>query len=350
MWEVVYNHYVNLKGIDAPYVAEAAARVRPERGPQGGHPSAYDFLSYGTLTYTLDPIKEGVAPSGLRALWSGSQVTLSWWGSAHAEGYQVQRASQSGGPYVTIGTTGPKDLNFIDQNVAQGATYHYVVTSKGPGVWKGKTSAELEVRQKLMAKYDFNGNTRDSAGQSRDAVATGAPAYTQGHGNGSFRAIEFDGKNDYLTLPPAIANFQDITIAAWVYWDGGKDFQRVFDFGGDVTKNMFFTVKAGDKMRFEITTSRGTDGTGRLEAPAMKPHRWTHIAITLNNHTGTVYVDGEVVATGPILLDPLFTQNHCYIGKSQYPDPLFKGRIEDFRIYDYGLSAEAVREAFQGRK
>jgi len=201
MFELIYNHYANLKGIATPYVKEAAEKVRPERGPQGGHPSAYDFLSYGTLTYTLDPIKEDALPSGLRASWSGGQVTLSWWGSAHAERYEVRRASQSGGPYVTIGTAGAKDTTFIDQNVTEGAAYYYVVTSNGPGVWKGKSSTELEVRQKLVVQYDFEGNLRDRAGQHH-AVAEGAPAYTQGHGRG--RAIELDGSKTISRCPPPL--------------------------------------------------------------------------------------------------------------------------------------------------
>lgn len=100
-------------------------------------------------------------------------------------------------------------------------------------------------------------------------------------------------------------------------------------------------------MRFEITTSRGTDGTGRLEAPALKPRRWTHVAVTLSGDTGTLYVDGEAVNTASITIDPLFTRNRCYIGKSQWLDPLFKGRIDDFRIYNYPLPASAMREVFQ---
>jgi hypothetical protein len=347
MFELIYNHYANVKGIAAPYVKEAAEKVRPERDPHGGHPSAYDFLSYGTLAYTLDPIKEDAPPSGLRACWTANQITLSWWGSANAESYQVQRATQKGGPYVTIGTAGQKDTTLIDQNVSDGTAYYYVVTAKGPGGSRGKTSPELEVRQKLAARYEFKGNVRDTGGQ-QNGIAVGKPSYTQGHGNG--RAIELDGKQDYVVLPTGVANDQDITISAWVYWDGGKDFQRVFDFGGDVTKYLFLTPKVGDKMRFEITTSHGMDGTGRLEAPALTPHRWTHVAVCLSGDTGTLYVDGQAAATATITLDPLFTQNRCYIGKSQYPDALFKGRIEDFRIYNYGLSAAAIREVFESHR
>ena len=72
--------------------------------------------------------------------------------------------------------------------------------------------------------------------------------------------------------------------------------------------------------------------------------------VTLNGDAGTLYVDGEAANTATITLDPLFTQNRCYIGKSQYPDPLFKGRIDDFRIYNYALSAEAVRDVFRRGK
>jgi hypothetical protein len=348
MWELVYNHYANRKGIATPFVKEAAAKVRPEAGPNpGGHPSGYDWLGFGTLTYTLDSPKEDSPPSGLRGFWSRNEITLSWWGSAHAERYKIQRATKSGGPYVTIGSAGAKDTTYIDKNVTNGTSYYYVIESNGPGVWNGKASAELEVAQKLVTQYRFEGNIKDGVGRN-DAVAHGNPVYAQGAGSG--KALALDGVKDYLMLPTGIANYQDITIAAWVYWEGEKNFERIFDFGGDVTKYMMLTPKAGEVMRFEITTSRGNEGTGRLEAPALKPRRWTHVAITLNGDTGTLYVDGEAVNTVPITLAPFFTQNQCYIGKSQWPDPLFKGRIDDFRIYNYALPAAAIRDVFQRLK
>ena len=343
MFELTYNHYVNRRGIAAPYVKEAAEKLRPERGPHGGHPSFYDWFGYGTLAYTLDPVKESAPPSGLRASWSGRQVTLSWWGSAYADNYVVQRASKSSGPYTAIGTVPAKDTTFVDGNVTSGTAYYYVVRAEGARMAAPKSSAELELKQRLTAQYAFEGDTRDGVGQ-KHGIASGSPTY--GSGRGAGKAMQFDGEKDFLLLPSGIANYQDITIAAWVYWDGGGDYQRVFDFGGDVTKNMFLTPKARDRMRFEITTSRGNEGTGRLEAPPLTPQKWTHVAVTLDGDTGTLYMDGEPVSEAPITLDPLFTQNRCYIGKSQYPDPLFKGRIDDFRIYNYALTPAAVRGIF----
>jgi hypothetical protein len=57
IWELVYNHYVNRRGLAAPDVATLAAQVRPEGGggDYGPNSGGYDQLGYGTLTFTLDP-------------------------------------------------------------------------------------------------------------------------------------------------------------------------------------------------------------------------------------------------------------------------------------------------------
>jgi hypothetical protein len=58
IWELVYNHYVNRRGLAAPDVAAIAAQVRPEGGggDYGPNSGGFDQLGYGTLTFTLDPM------------------------------------------------------------------------------------------------------------------------------------------------------------------------------------------------------------------------------------------------------------------------------------------------------
>lgn len=57
IWELIYNHYVVLKGLKAPYVEKYAALVRPEGGggDYGPNSGGYDALGYGTLTFSLVP-------------------------------------------------------------------------------------------------------------------------------------------------------------------------------------------------------------------------------------------------------------------------------------------------------
>ncbi|NEU70080.1 T9SS type A sorting domain-containing protein [Spirosoma agri] len=60
VWELVYNHYVNRKGLSAPYIARFAQIVRPEGGGGNFGPNSggYDQLGFGTLTASLEePVK-----------------------------------------------------------------------------------------------------------------------------------------------------------------------------------------------------------------------------------------------------------------------------------------------------
>jgi hypothetical protein len=55
IWELLYNHYVVLKGLKAPHVQAFAEKVRPEGGggDYGPNSGGFDELGYGTLMYTL---------------------------------------------------------------------------------------------------------------------------------------------------------------------------------------------------------------------------------------------------------------------------------------------------------
>lgn len=54
MWELVYNHYVKLKGLKAQWLTMAAKSVRPEGGggDYGSNSGGYDQLGFGTLLYS----------------------------------------------------------------------------------------------------------------------------------------------------------------------------------------------------------------------------------------------------------------------------------------------------------
>lgn len=68
VWELVYNHYVKLKGLPAPYTSRMAAKVRPEGGggDYGSNSGGFDQLGYGTLTATLNEDATSNAPDASR--------------------------------------------------------------------------------------------------------------------------------------------------------------------------------------------------------------------------------------------------------------------------------------------
>jgi len=50
----------------------------------------------------------------------------------------------------------------------------------------------------------------------------------------------------------------DFTVAAWVYWNGASNNQRIFDFGTGIGEYLYLTPRDGSgHLRFGITTNLG---------------------------------------------------------------------------------------------
>ncbi len=199
----------------------------------------------------------------------------------------------------------------------------------------------------IKTRYKFDGNANDSIGSNHGTV-TGTVSYPTGK---IVQAIDLDGSSDYVTLPAGLFNSDDITIAAWVYWDGGDIWQRIFDFGNNTTQYMFLTPSSySSTLRFAITTS-GNGAEQRVETTQPTTGAWTHVAVTLQGDVGKIYVGGVLKNTNTSMsLNPSdFNPAINYIGDSQFSgDPLFNGRIDDFRIYNFALSAPDIATLANG--
>ncbi|RYD22043.1 MAG: hypothetical protein EOP88_09385, partial [Verrucomicrobiaceae bacterium] len=169
-YELIYNHYANVKGIAAPWSKLAMGVLRPEWVPgPGGHPSAMDNLGLGSLTYARDATAVPAAPV-VSGQWSKNEVKLTWWGTCSATSYQVQRAASEAGPYTLIGTAVEPELSFTDPNVSNTTAYHYKVVAVTPS--GNIESAPLAVNRSLVTRYTFEGNLQDSVG-TRHGVGKG---------------------------------------------------------------------------------------------------------------------------------------------------------------------------------
>lgn len=127
VYEQVYNHYVITRGLSAPYVQQAAEKLRPE-GP--GRPGA-DHPGYGTLYFSLPgKVQDGkpAAPAGLVAAGVDGKVDLSWVAAIGASQYTAKRATAPAGPFAVLaaGITGNR---FTDAKVKKGQLYYYTVTA-----------------------------------------------------------------------------------------------------------------------------------------------------------------------------------------------------------------------------
>src|SRR5262249_30716186 len=78
------------------------------------------------LAAIIDPVV--APPRNLAAAPGNRQITLAWTASAGATGYNVKRATVSGGPYATVaGNVGA--TSYPDKGLTNGTTYYSVVSA-----------------------------------------------------------------------------------------------------------------------------------------------------------------------------------------------------------------------------
>lgn len=285
-------------------------------------------------------------PSNLTVNNQSSSVRLDWVASPETDvaGYTVFRADSANGIYNTIARN-VKSTVFVDNTISVGKQYFYAVkavdNSLNSSDYSNQVSTTAPNNKDLIVHLKFNNSTMDSTINLNHCAPYGTATYVEGKDG---KALALDGTSTFVQLPPTIAGSNEITIATWVYWKGITTGQRIFDFGNEQNENMYLTPRsASTKLCFGIKRN-GIEKV--LNSTTMLPvAAWTHVAVTINSAGTTLYVNGVSVAnsstltTRPIDIKPMLN----YIGRGQSSaNPLLNGNVDDFRIYNYALSATEV--------
>lgn len=110
------------------------------------------------------------------------------------------------------------------------------------------------VNMLLWYKFDEAGGSfiQDSSGNANNAEIIGGEGWSSGKIDG---AVNLTGVN-YIQLPVSIVkDLNDFTITAWVNQSVVYNWQRLLDFGNDITKYMYFTLNDGAGSRFALNNN-----------------------------------------------------------------------------------------------
>jgi hypothetical protein len=298
--------------------------------------SSYDFVA-------------PAAPTGVTATANAVSVQLHWNTNSESDfaSYTVLRGTNSGGSYDTV-ARGFTNNAFTDKSANQPRTYFYVIRAVDRSLNTSANSTEVSATPScgptLIARYAFDGNSSDSSGNANHATTIGSPTFVAGQ-YGS--ALNLNGTSQYAMVPAGImASVTNFTIAAWVNWNGGGAWQRIFDFGNDTTQYLFLTPSSGSvTLRFAISTNGNAPGAEQiLEAAPLPVGQWRHVAVTRNGNTARLYTNGVLAVSGSVTIAPAnFNPALNYLGDSQYAaDPFFNGRLDEMFIYSYALSSTEI--------
>jgi len=216
-------------------------------------------------------------------------------------------------------------------------------------------------------RYSFDGDATDSIGGADGSLInnTGNAAYGSGQLTLGNTGAEYsnDGTGDYVDLPNGMISSLGSTASfeVWTAWTGaGGDWQRIFDFGdsnggedastgADLTSYIFLTPQAGGGLtRFGYQFSPPREERVLSDVSNMDSSL-SHVVVTWDEGAGEVhmYVDGELTNMGGLHMSLADLNDvNVWLGRAQWNDLNYTGTYDEFRIYDYTLTADEVAGNF----
>lgn len=216
----------------------------------------------------------------------------------------------------------------------------------------------IDISSDLVVHYPFNGNANDASPNKINGTVLGMVRLTEDRLGRMNKAYLFPGNSDsYINggTSSALHIQGSLTMAAWVYLDGGSLNPRVLSYGneGSGTNYQISMRGTSNTSRFIDAGIAMTNGNGSffccgpqgngVSIPALT---WQHIAITVD-HAGMArfYLNGQLSKShqGTPVNEANYTNTVFNIGRKNLPSfDAFGGKLDEIRIYKRSLTAEQV--------
>jgi len=194
-----------------------------------------------------------------------------------------------------------------------------------------------------VLSYQFENNLLDGSGNGNNGTAVLNPTY-QVSRPGMGMAIDCNGTGDYISTGKSAADLgidgnNPRTVTAWVYVRAFNN-GAIWDLGNRADGQDFSlrTLATEDNWRVQYWG-------GAYDADFVYPtlNEWVHFALTHDGNT-KVYANGELIVDVPRTLATANT-NPFQVAMYGWTEASLDGRIDDFRLYNYGLSHGQVLTA-----
>ena len=172
--------------------------------------------------------------------------------------------------------------------------------------------------------------------------------------NGPGWALSLDGVDEYVDMPVGVWFSGDFTVEGWVYVRSYNNWSRLLDFGntdgaGVGVDSVLLALSEGTtgKPHFHIL-SGSTIGPGLTTPNPLPLNQWSHLAGVLSGTTGTIYVNGVPVVSGPLQRPSRVLRLGCYLGRSTWiTDAYANAIIDEVRIWNVARSTAQILGAMR---
>ena len=225
----------------------------------------------------------------------------------------------------------------------------YFTPSLGKFLFQRKFANNADINEGLINHWAFTNNALDSAGTSHLYNGIGV----------SFTYDRFGSPNSALSLSSGYYQAQagiyfnsgPFSVTAWINMRTVSYTARIIDFGSGPfgSNNIVFCVFLANSNTPTLASFDNSKNYPFLiSKSSITLNQWYHLAATFDGNLGYVYLDGVLVASGPLMSPVNINRTSNYIGKSNLAsDGLADGVYDEIRFYNRYMSANQILNIIQ---
>lgn len=199
----------------------------------------------------------------------------------------------------------------------------------------------VNLKNRLLAYYPFNGNVGDSSGNAKHGTAVGAVTYGTDHNGSVNSALSLTGgfNNGRVTTNSSMFNFQytdSFTVAFW-FLDAGSSSGRIIstensegNFRISTYGSGIYAVAFGSSLAYLYDT--------------VQLNQWNHIVYTFSNRSVRLYKNGVLKASQTNNSTETFNYGTAFtIGsKAASAYDTWNGKIDEVALWGRAINANEV--------
>jgi len=260
------------------------------------------------------------------------------------------------GGRISIVTTGEGDFTTSTLTIAnivaedEGSYYAKAMNTAGTS---STTSGRIVIK-KLVAYWTFDNTLADASGNGYDGTcirfSSGdptTPSYNTAANSVVGTSLNLAGGTTYIDLVDGVADDLSggLTFNFWAYPTAATNWARFLSFNNGAGSNNIFFSREGSSTTLHFNVYDGAVSTGPVRAlDALLLNVWQMFTVTVDLTGATVlYKNGAPIATGQVSVPNFVARTNNWIGRSAWPaDGLYRGRLDDMRIWNYALTPVEV--------